>query len=142
MRILGVTISLPFSLPIDLHYFPSHSVELDANKPVSFRLSANIAHFLGLSAEGHYAGALIAVARCFHSRQVQHLLRPILWDFFAEAAAAAASDTDQGGSGAGTGELTTVGMTLQTSSTTLVSHVKRAMEAIMGRTKSRSSPPI
>jgi len=86
---------------------------LDANKPVSFRLSSNLTHFLGLSVDGHYSGALVAVARCFNSRQIQHLLRPILWDTFAGAVE---DDT---------------GMEIN-----IASPVKRALEAIMGRIRS------
>lgn len=59
------------------------AIELDGNRPVAFRLSANITHFLDASIEGHFNGALIAIARCINSRRIEHLLRPILWDIFA-----------------------------------------------------------
>uniref|UniRef100_A0A915D3U7 PI3K/PI4K catalytic domain-containing protein n=1 Tax=Ditylenchus dipsaci TaxID=166011 RepID=A0A915D3U7_9BILA len=57
-------------------------IELDGNRPVAFRVSPNIAHFLDLSIEGHLSGALIAIAKCLNNRSIDHLLRPILWDTF------------------------------------------------------------
>lgn len=62
------------------------SVELDANRPVPFRLTSNISYFLEASIEGHFTAALTAIARCFGTRSLEVWLRPILWDMFSKAA--------------------------------------------------------
>ncbi|CAK5085300.1 unnamed protein product [Meloidogyne enterolobii] len=61
-------------------------IELDANRPVPFRLTCNISHFLDASIDGHLAGALIAIARSFNTKTLEIWLRPILWDVFSKAA--------------------------------------------------------
>ncbi|KAH7722344.1 FAT domain containing protein [Aphelenchoides avenae] len=60
-------------------------LELECIRPVPFRLSSNIAAFLGVSIEGHLCSAAIAAARCFHSRPVDTIIRPLLWDAFWKA---------------------------------------------------------
>uniref|UniRef100_A0A183C2W8 FATC domain-containing protein n=1 Tax=Globodera pallida TaxID=36090 RepID=A0A183C2W8_GLOPA len=88
-------------------------IELDANRPVPFRLTPNISHFLGLSIDGHLIGALTAVARSLNALSLEVWLRPILWDVFAKAA----EDDPQ---------------------LNIVNPVKRAVDTIVGRVKTLS----
>lgn len=57
--------------------------ELDANRPVPFRLTPNIAEFLtNIGISGPLTAAMIATARCFvHPNfKIQALLRAVLRD--------------------------------------------------------------
>ena len=60
-----------------------HTGELDANRPVPFRLTPNIAEFLTtVGVNGVLTASMIAVARCFvqPTFQLPALLRAILKD--------------------------------------------------------------
>ncbi|KAL3102749.1 hypothetical protein niasHS_001311 [Heterodera schachtii] len=88
-------------------------IELDANRPVPFRLTPNISHFLGLSIDGHFIGALPAIARSLNALSLEVWLWPILWDVFAKAA----EDDPQ---------------------LNIVNPIKRAVDTIVGRVKALS----
>jgi transformation/transcription domain-associated protein len=106
---------IPFFL-FKFHQF--FTVELDANRPVPFRLTSNISHFLAPSIEGHLNGALTAIARSFSARSLECWLRPILWDVFVKVAAEDGNDQQMAN---------------------IANPVKRAVDTILGRIKAISN---
>lgn len=70
-------------IPLTIFFFFSNEGELDANRPVPFRLTPNISEFItSIGVTGPMTASMVAAARCFASPnfKVAALLKAILRD--------------------------------------------------------------